>query len=204
MRVCKFFIDFEKEEKWLNGMALDGWVLCGKSFNYYFRKTVPGDSVIKIDYRNFKSNYDYRDYLTLFQDSGWEHIAGSRHSGSQYFKKSAENSDTEIFSDTSSKASRYKRYSNMWLSLAITYIPILIALITTKAVDVTAFLNPKLLYYTPGLWERTGAAFWQAFWFETPFAVMRGFFWLLFPVLIILYIAFAVLAKKQYKRMRLQ
>jgi hypothetical protein len=157
-----------------------------------------------MDYRSFKSNEDYRDYLALFQDSGWEHIAGSRHSGSQYFKRTEENGDTEIFSDTASKASRYKRYSHMWLSLAITYIPILIALIVTKAVDVTAFLNPKLLYYTPGLWERTGAAFWKAFWFETPFAVMRGFFWLLFPALIILYITFAVLAKKQYKKERLQ
>ena len=204
MRVCKFFIDFKKEEEWLNGMARDGWELCGKSRHYYFRKVPSSDPVIKMDYRSFKSNEDYRDYLALFQDSGWEHIAGSRHSGSQYFKRMEENGDTEIFSDTASKASRYKRYSNMWLSLAITYIPILVALIVTKAVDVTAFLNPKLLYYTPGLWERTGAAFWKAFWFETPFAVMRGFFWLLFPALIILYITFAVLAKKQYKKERLQ
>ena len=201
MRICKLFFDFEKEEKWLNEKAEMGWELCGKSFNYYFRKTVPGNTIIKIDYRNFKNNCDYRDYLTLFKDSEWEHIVGGRYSGAQYFKRMAENSDTEIFSDTSSKASRYKRYSNMWLSLAITYIPILIALIMTKAVDITAFLNPKLLYYTPALWERTGADFWNAFWFETPFALMRGFFWLFFIAMILLYIVFAIKSKNQYRRM---
>jgi hypothetical protein len=36
----------------------------------------------------FKNNSDLQDYLALFRDSGWEHISGSKNSGTQYFKKS--------------------------------------------------------------------------------------------------------------------
>jgi hypothetical protein len=80
-------------------------------------------------------------------------------SGTQYFKRVNENGDTDIFSDTPSKAARYKRLSNMWLTTAISYFPIFIALILTKAINITAFLNPRELYYTPGLWERLGYIF---------------------------------------------
>ncbi len=128
MKKFRFYLDFEKEEKWLNQML----------------------------------------------KQGWEHVSGSKYSGTQYFKRVNENGDTDIFSDTSSKAARYKRLSNMWLTTAISYFPIFIALILTKAINITAFLNPRELYYTPGLWERTGVYFWKAFLFETPFAVMRG------------------------------
>jgi hypothetical protein len=54
----------------------------------------------------------------LFKDSGWEHICGNRSCGAQYFKRIDESSDSDIFSDLSSKAGRYKRLSNVWMSLA--------------------------------------------------------------------------------------
>ncbi len=203
MNKFRFYIDFEKEEKWLNQMAEQGWELCKKSFGYEFHKIVPNNiinTIIKIDYRTFKNNRAFEDYLALFRDSGWEHISGSKYSGTQYFKRVNENGDTDIFSDISSKAARYKRLSNMWLTTAISYFPIFIALILTNAVNITAFLNPRALYYTPGLWERTGVYFWRAFLFETPFAVMRGVSWLFFPVLIILYLAFAIKAEKHYRK----
>lgn len=180
-------------------MAKQGWELCGKSFIYEFRKVEPNNTTIKIDYRTFENNRDYEDYLALFKDSGWEHIAGSKYSGTQYFKTVDENGDADIFSDAPSKAARYRRLSNMYLITAISYLPVLIALITTKAIDVSWFLNPKLLYYTPGLWERTGADFWKGFLFETPFAVMRGFALMFFPLLILFYLAFVIKAEKHYK-----
>lgn len=66
----------------------------------------------------------------------------------------------------------------------------------------TVFTDPKALYYTPGLWEKTGAAFWTAFLFETPFALGRGFAWLLFPLLIGLYLIFSAMAKSRYRRLK--
>jgi hypothetical protein len=199
MKKFRFFLDFEKEEKWLNTMAKQGWELCGKSFTYKFKKIEPTNAIIKIDYRTFKNNSDFEDYLALFRDSGWEHVSGSKHSGTQYFKKINENDINDIFSDTPSKAVRYKRLSSMWVTMAMSYFPIFVALVLNKAVNFTAFQNPKLLYYTPGLWERSGVYFWKGFLFETPFAVMRGFAWLLFPILIILYLAFAIKSESLYR-----
>jgi len=201
MKKFRIYVDLEKEEKWLNEMANKGWEFHGKCVNYEFREYSPDDpAYIKMDYRSFKSNDDFQNYIALFKDSGWEHIAGTKTSGKQYFKRTEVTAGDDIFSDVSSKAERYKKMSNMWLSLAVCYIPIFIALVLTKAININALLDPKLLYYTPGLWQKTGEVFWRAFLFETPFAMMRGYIWLLFPCLIILYVVFAVKAQKYYRK----
>jgi hypothetical protein len=200
MRQIKFFIGFEKEEQWLNEMAKRGFALVGKSVGYAFERAEPEDAVIKIDFRQFKSRADFEDYLALFEDSGWKHVAGSKSSGSQYFRKVDETVSDDIFSDADSRAGRYQRLSRMWFSLACCYIPIFVAMVSTGLVDAAAFTHPKALYYTPGLWEKTGVSFWQAFLFETPFALGRGFAWLLFPLLIGLYFIFSALAKSRYRQ----
>ncbi|MBW6410846.1 DUF2812 domain-containing protein [Clostridium weizhouense] len=200
MKKFRFYINFNKEEKWLNEMGKLGWELSDKNINYEFSKTSPQNTVIKIDYRNFKSDNYFQDYILMFKDFGWGHIAGKKNSGKQYFKKIDDKAGADIFSDVNSKAERYKKLSNMWLTLAMCYVPIFISLITTKVINVAAFLNPKLFYYTSGLWEKTGEHFWKAFLFETPFVIMRGFFWLFFPLIIILYSLFALKAQKYYKK----
>lgn len=59
------------------------------------------------------------------------------------------------------------------------------------------------LVSTPGLWEKAGSDFWLSFLFETPFALMRGFLWLIFPVNIMLFLYYAIrasiLQKKQFR-----
>lgn len=92
----------------------------------------------------------------------------------------------------------------MWLMTAISYLPIFIALIMNEAINVKVFLNSKLSYYTPGLWDRTGISFWKAFLFETPFAIMRGFSWLFFQLLIVLYFALAFKAENHYRKANLE
>lgn len=199
MKKMRFYLDFEKEEIWLNEMAKQGWELTRKSIWYEFREVVPNDATIKIDYHTFKTKGDFEDYCTLFRDSGWEHI-GTKTSGTQYFNRMDSSGDADIFSDIPSKAARYKRLSNGWLLMAIVYVPIFMALVSTKAIDISALINPKLVYYTPGLWDKTGANFFGAFLFETPFALMRGFTWLFFPASIIFYLIFAVKAEKYYRK----
>ncbi|MCR8630357.1 DUF2812 domain-containing protein [Paenibacillus radicis (ex Xue et al. 2023)] len=202
MKKYKFFINFEKEEQWLNEMAQQGYRFTKKTTGYEFQPGKPDNAVIKMDYRTFKKQEDFEDYCALFEDCGWKHITGSKSSGYQYFRKIHENGDDDIFSDADSKAGRYKRISEMWSTLATTFIPIFVVLISTDSIDKAAFLNPKLLYYTPGLWEETGAAFWKAFLFETPFALFRGFLWLLIPIMIVLYLIFAFKANKQYSKIQ--
>lgn len=195
----KFFTDFDKEEKWLSAMAGMGYKFIGKStFGYKFKRAEPEQAVIKIDYRIFKRQEDFEDYRALFEDCGWQHIAGTKSSGYQYFRKADENGSEEIFSDAQSKAARYKRLSEMCISLAGSFIPILAALYSTDLIDLEAFINPKTLYLTPGLWQKTGTDFWRAFLFETPFALLRGFVWAIIPAMIVLNFVFGFIARQHY------
>jgi hypothetical protein len=199
MRKIKFFINIEKEEIWLNEMARKGYAFVQKSIGYKFQTAQADNTVIRIDYRTFKRRGDFEDYCELFNDCGWKHISGSSSSGAQYFKKTEQASSEDIFSDVDSKANRYKRMSNIWLALASSFTPMFLILLLTGTIDITVFINPKLLYYTPELWNKSGANFWNAFLFETPFALMRGVSWLVLPIMTMLCIIFAVKAKKQYQ-----
>ncbi|MEI3598097.1 MULTISPECIES: DUF2812 domain-containing protein [unclassified Oceanobacillus] len=194
----KLFIDFEKEEKWLAQMASDGYHLQRVSFGYQFRRGEPEKTTIKIDYRVFKNKEDYIDYCTMFEDSGWKHLAGTRSSGFQYFQKMDDTAEDDIFSDQASKAVRYKRYARISLESAYSFFPLLAIFYVTDIIDFEAFINPKALYFTPGLWDKTGTAFWFAFLFETPFALMRGFAWCFIPITIILYLFFGYKSNKLY------
>ncbi|OXM16225.1 DUF2812 domain-containing protein [Paenibacillus herberti] len=199
MRVFKFFINLNKEEKWLNEMAKQGYSLSKKSCGYEFTPIKTEYAAIKMDYRRFKKQEDFEDYCALFEDSGWQHIAGTKHSGYQYFKKADESGTEDIFSDVPSKAGRYKRLSNMWIGLAAFYIPIFAAFVAVGFIELAPLLDPKSLYLTPGLWEESGAAFWGAFLFETPFALFRGALFALFPIMIMLFLIFAFKANKYYQ-----
>ncbi|WML57745.1 DUF2812 domain-containing protein [Neobacillus sp. PS2-9] len=202
MRKFKFFLDFEKEEKWLNDMATEGYELVGRSMGYRFRSVRPEKVNIKIDYRTFKKQTDFADYEALFEDCGWKHLAGTKSSGVQYFKMVREDASEDIFSDGDSKAGRYKRFSELYLSLATLYLPIFTVLIATDSIDIDSLFNPKLLYYTPGLWGKTGAAFWEAFLFETPFAFMRGISWSILPVMISIFLIFSIRANWHYHKVK--
>lgn len=199
MRKFKMFIDYDKEEKWLNEMAKKGYELKSVFLGYKFHYINPKDSIIRIDYRTFSDKRNFVDYCTLFEDSGWKHIAGTRSSEKQYFKKVNINSQDDIFSDTNSKLIRYKKSSSKWLTLGLANIPMFIALIHTNTIDINAIFNPKLLYYTSGLWQMKGSEFWRHFLFETPFAVMRGFTWIIFVVMDVCFLYFSIKSMYIYK-----
>ncbi len=196
MKKYKFFIDFDKEEKWLNEMSNSGFELVAKNAfgGYSFQKGEPKDAPLRIDYRVFNNNAYFQDYRQLFEDSGWRHIAGTKASGNQYFVRVDSRADDDIFSDTASKAGRYKRLSHMNLFLIIIFLPLMLFILKTGTIDIDAMLNPRLLYYTPGLWDKSGLDFWLSFLFETPFALMRGYLWLIFPVTIMLFLYYAIRA----------
>ncbi|UJF33373.1 DUF2812 domain-containing protein [Paenibacillus hexagrammi] len=201
MKQFKFFTNFDKEESWLNDMASQGYRFTKKTlFGYEFEPGKRENTVIKMDYRIFKHQEDFEDYCALFEDSGWEHRSGTKSSGYQYFYKADEHGSEEIFSDVHSKAGRYKRLSEMWATLACVFIPILAELISTGSIDPGVLVNPKSLYYTPGLWQLNGMTFWRAFLFETPFALGRGFIWLFLVCMIVMYLYFAMKAGKQYRK----
>lgn len=203
MHKYKYFTNLDEEEHWLNDMARKGYRFTKKtSMGYKFEAGQSEDATIKMDYRSFKKQSDFQDYCALFEDSGWEHVSGTRSSGYQYFKKVGIEGNEDIFSDIDSKVGRYKRLSNMWASVASSYIPLLVVLIVTDVIQLGQWLDPKSLYYTPGLWDLDGAAFWRAFLFESPFVLFRNFLWLIFPVTILLYVYFSIMANRQYKKVK--
>lgn len=196
----RLFIDFDKEEQWLNEMARGGFQLENVSLGYSFRPSPPEDSRFRIDHRVFNTQSEFVNYCTLFEDSGWKHIAGTRNTGVQYFKRLSERSAEDIFSDELSKAERYKRVSRFWLFFAVGMFFFSLVLVLTGGVDFRAMVNPRLFYLTPGLWNRSGDSFWRAFWFETPFALFRAALLYFYPAAILIYLGFAIKSRSLYKK----
>ena len=200
MRIFKIFIEVEKEEQFLNEMAKNG--LLFKKYNafgvYTFVKGEPSDLRYKIDYRMFKRKIDFEQYKTLFEDAGFEHIYGTTYSGGQYYLPSSDNLDSaDIFSDAESKAAIYKRFVNQSI---IGLICMFVYAVMLFCASLFKYINWG--YLTPGLWEKTGDAFWRAFLFETPFVLMRVFPFVVFIFLTSMYGYWAYKAHKLFIKYR--
>lgn len=203
MKKLRLFIDYEKEEKWLLAMTQKGWALKSALFTYTFRKTPPEDTSIRVDFRLFKHRKDYTDYIALFEDSGWQHIAGYKSIGIHYFKKTREQASEDIFSDAASKASRYKRASKMWLMFFICYIPVILSLyINTILIPVSVrhaaphhglLIDLKFIYNHPYL-------HWQDFLFETPFVLLGTILICLAILMQITFLISALRCRSLYKK----
>jgi len=199
VRKVNFFINFQKEEKWLKHMAQQGWRMKKHGLIYTFEPAPKEQVNIKVDYRYFKKQQDFLEYCTLFEDSGWQHISGTKNSGNQYFKQVGECICEDIFSDDISRAGRYKRLSDVLLTMFFMFFPFVIISYTQGTLGLEAFTNPRGLYLTPGLWELSGSAFWSAFLFETPFALMRGFSTSIGILIFLMYVLLTIKSWVLYK-----
>lgn len=106
----------EKKEKWLREMSNEGWHLNEVGFlNYQFVKGEPKDIIYKLDYKPFRSE-KIDDYITLFEDSGWEHAG--RFAGWYYFRAEANKDyNLELYSDNASKIKKYVILR--WIMIAV-------------------------------------------------------------------------------------
>ena len=73
---------------------------------YTFEKLASKEKFIpyvRLDFREKSmGKIKYEDYVTLFSDSGWKLIKGSRSGGAQYFQQEYPDVTRDIFSDTDS------------------------------------------------------------------------------------------------------
>lgn len=208
-----FFSNMQKEEDWINRVIAKGYRLkslipgryqfekLDSSYNAKtFRKQTESCCgflpLVKLDFRKFASLEDFKDYVTLFEDSGWRHIAGNRSEGPQYFEKIQPNSPDDIFSDSTSSANRYRRMFYIQLGIYTLEIALIIVLLINIIVQLLSFSNWKSLYYTPGLWELHGLSFWKAFLLETPLALLRSGF--LLPLLAVVAAYFGFLGLRSF------
>ncbi|SHH96363.1 DUF2812 domain-containing protein [Desulfosporosinus lacus] len=198
MRKFKVFADFKEEEAYLNEMAKKGYFLKKHSaFGFYhFTEGTPEELYYHVDYRKFKTQADFEDYLALFEDAGWRHVYGTKNSLNQYFLPKDGNADDDIFSTKDSAALRYKHlnkicYANVTVAIAY-FIAVLI---------IYDFSLANIGFLTQGLWEMTGTLFWMAFFFELPFVLFRTAPVVLSLVMGIAYAVWGSKAKRIYSKM---
>lgn len=115
----------EKEEKWLEQEAAQGWHLTSaQPYVYYFKKGDPEKVVVRLDYKNTLDK-DYQEYLALFRDAGWELV--SQFSNWHYFRIKPKTDEVpEIYNSDRTKAQKYRRL----LMAIIPIFPIFMVLFT--------------------------------------------------------------------------
>ncbi|MBU9724223.1 MULTISPECIES: DUF2812 domain-containing protein [Bacillaceae] len=108
-RVIKFFINFEKEEAWLNEMAAKGLHLVHYTFGkYVFEEGKPGEYIYRLELLdNLPFHPESKDYLRFMEDNGVKHIASIFRW--VYFRKKAADGPFDIYSDHASRIAHYKR-----------------------------------------------------------------------------------------------
>lgn len=114
-RVVRYFgaWEAEKEERWLNQMALQGWLLTDvTSMLYRFRRIKPKNWAYQLDFIELSGD-ELLDYQQLFEDAGWEYITNLTHW--HYFRADGDTNPQRIHTDVQSKINVFKRVRRMLL-----------------------------------------------------------------------------------------
>lgn len=161
MKRFKVFFNIEKEEKWLNEQLEKGYRCTdiSRSGIYTFKKT-DKKYVMRLDVQDHLPKKKLEEYKGIYEDFGWNYIAGSWLGGIRYWQKE-DDGQNEIFSDRQSKGSYYKRLMNYSLILGMLFLFFSYSL-----------YNDSNLYHE-GLWSMNGALFWKALVIETPFVLLK-------------------------------
>lgn len=173
MKRFKVFVDFDKEENWLNRLAAEGQLLTRVGAGYTFAPVAPGSAVVRIDYRPSMNRLGFDGYRARLASLGWRHLGGSRWGGRQYFASFTNDPEADMFTDTAAKAQRYRRSIADRVPLLMALVPIFVVLWMQGTVGLSSFSSPAGWYLTPGLWDQHGVHFLVAFLIETPFVLLR-------------------------------
>ncbi len=99
--------EFEKEERWLNEMALNGWVLESVGFcRYTFVACTPGEYTVRLEMHEPDENY-----LEFMRETGAEYIG--RCFQWIYFRKPTSEGSFDLFSDIDSRVAHLNRIDKM-------------------------------------------------------------------------------------------
>ena len=104
--------DFEKEEQWLNEMALAGWALVDVGYaRFTFEACEPGEYTVRLEMHGYDAAY-----VDFMGQTGAEYIG--RVLQWLYFRKRAEDGAFDIFSDIDSRISHIERIHMLVKALA--------------------------------------------------------------------------------------
>lgn len=107
-RKVRFYLDYEKEETWINEMAANGWHLKGYFFFFYtFIKGEPGTFIYRTEFLGGMSSKESKEYLGFMEESGVTIV--QNYGAWVYMKKPAAQGPFEIYTDKESKVAYYNR-----------------------------------------------------------------------------------------------
>jgi len=107
--IRKLFLNFEKEEKWLNDMAAKGLNFIDYSFSrYLFEEGKPGEYTYRMELlNNLPSNPESKAYIKFMEETGAECIG--TYVRWVYFRKKTSEGPFDLYSDYDSRINHYKR-----------------------------------------------------------------------------------------------
>ena len=146
--------EFDKEERWLNTMAQQGWVLDKLGFcRYEFVRCEPGAYTVRLEMREHDEAY-----LSFMADTGAEYVG--RMMKWIYFRKKTEDGPFELFSDLESRISYLDKMCRMLrgVGLANLVIGVVNTLNIAHPVTMVNLLLATLLMYGLGRIEGKKAA----------------------------------------------
>ena len=99
--------DFEKEEEWLNEMAMNGWVLESVGWcTYHFVRCEPGEYSVRLEMHPYDE-----EYVSFMKDTGAEYVG--RMMMWIYFRRKTADGPFDLFSDIDSKIAHLNRIGKM-------------------------------------------------------------------------------------------
>jgi hypothetical protein len=104
----KAYLDFEKEEKWINEMSQKGWHFKKYTFfRYHFEKGEANKYIFRLQMLNNRPNHiQSQEYIQFLEDSGIEVV--SSFSSWIFMRQLSEKGAFEVFTDFTSKIKNYK------------------------------------------------------------------------------------------------
>jgi hypothetical protein len=133
--IRKLFVDYEKEEAWLNEKAASGLALVKYSWwKYTFEECEKGEYLYRLeDLEHSAKNAKGKAYLQSVADAGIELIQNSQ--GWAYFRKKAADGPFDLFSDLESKITHYRRIQGVYVVMTFVELAVLIPQIGPQPVD---------------------------------------------------------------------
>lgn len=108
-KVWKAFVNFEKEEKWLNDMAERGLNFISYSFaRYTFEEGTPGEYIYRMELlEKLPEHPESKEYINFIEETGAEHV--DTYMRWVYFRKKRSEGPFDLYSDYDSRIKYYKK-----------------------------------------------------------------------------------------------
>ncbi len=118
-KVSRLFLDFEKEEKWLNEMSAKGYQFISYCIpQYLFDEGEPGEYTYRIELMdNLPSHIEGQAYIRFVEETGAECV--DTYWRWAYFRRKSTDGPFDMYTDLSSRLKHYHRIMALVGTIAI-------------------------------------------------------------------------------------